>query len=71
MCSSSVVKGISGAIRDGDASEVLASYQFWLLLVSLPLSLVLQLGYLNSALAQMDALEIVPPYQAAVIVIGL
>jgi len=71
MCASSVVKGIGGAIREGSATSLLTAFQFYLLLLSLPVSLVLQLGYLNSALAQMDSLEIVPPYQASVIIIGL
>ena len=38
---------------------------------ALPCSLVLQLGFLNSALRQMDALEIIPPYQASIVIIGL
>ncbi len=51
--------------------HLVSAYQFWLLLLALPVSLVLQLGYLNSALSQMDALDIVPVYQASVIIIGL
>ena len=71
MLASSVVKSLGGAARGTGGLPVASSYQFWLMLFSLPASLVLQLGFLNSALAQLDALEIVPPYQAAVIIIGL
>lgn len=71
MLASSVVKSISGAAREGTAKEVAGAWQLWVMLLCLPVSLVLQLGFLNSALSQMDALEIVPPYQASVICIGL
>lgn len=71
MLASSVVKSISGAVREGTAGETASAWQLWVMLLCLPVSLVLQLGFLNSALSQMDALEIVPPYQACVICIGL
>ena len=45
--------------------------QFYLLVIALAASLVLQLGFLNSALRQLDALEIIPPYQAGVVIVGI
>lgn len=71
MLSSSVVNSISGAVQSDTGSDTAGAWQFWLLVVCLPASLVLQVSFLNSALSQMDALEIVPPYQAGVICIGL
>ena len=45
---------------------VLTRFEFYFFVASLPASLVLQLGYLNGALREMDALEVVPPYQARI-----
>jgi len=71
LLASSVVKSIGGAAREGSAGAVFSSPPFLLMLAALPCSLVLQVGWLNSALAQLDALEVVPVFQSAVIVIGL
>ena len=71
MLATAVVKSIGGAADGGGALSIVAAWQFWLTLLALPCSLVLQLGFLNSALRQMDALEIIPPYQASIVIIGL
>jgi Magnesium transporter NIPA len=71
MVSTGVVKGITGAVSLADPCAVLCYWQFYFLLVSLPISIILQLGFLNSALRLMDALEVVPPYMAGVVVVGL
>lgn len=47
------------------SAYVLTRFECYLFLACLPLSLVLQLGYLNSALRELDALEVVPPYQVS------
>ena len=41
------------------SAYILERFEFYLFLVSLPLSLFLQLFYLNSALRQLDSLEVV------------
>lgn len=71
MLASAVVKSIGGAVKAEDAVSVIGAWQFYLMLLSLPVSLVGQLGFLNSALCQLDALVIVPPYQSGVIIVGL
>jgi hypothetical protein len=71
MVANAVIASISGAVHDASAASILTAWQFYVLLIALPFSLILQLGFLNSALRQLDALEIIPPYQAGVVVIGL
>ena len=48
-----------------------ASPLLWLLALGLPASICLQLRALNGALAAFGALEVVPTYQAAIVVFGL
>lgn len=67
MFAAAVVKSITGAV---DGNEVRA-WQFWCFVVGLVPGVLLQLGYLNSALAQLDSLEVVPPFQVNVIFVGL
>ena len=71
MLARDLVVSFTGAVRSGTGAGVLVRWQLYLLIASLPLSLILQLGYLNSALRQLDSLEVVPPYQASIIVIGV
>jgi drug/metabolite transporter (DMT)-like permease len=49
----------------------LRMYQFWLFLIFLPVSIVLQLRELNGGLRRFDATEVVPAYQAAIVIWGV
>lgn len=49
----------------------LAKWQFWLFLIALPASIVLQLRQLNAGLRWFDATEVVPIYQSSIIFWGV
>ena len=49
----------------------LQMFQFWLFLIFLPVSIVLQLRELNGGLRRFDATEVVPAYQAAIVIWGV
>ena len=71
MVATAVINSIGGAVRTADAASIFTAWQFYILVIALVLSLILQLGFLNSALRQLDALEIIPPYQAGVVIVGI
>jgi drug/metabolite transporter (DMT)-like permease len=70
MLAKNVVQSISGAIKEHSA-YFLGRFEFWLFLIFLPVSLLSQLYFLQSSLSELDSLEVVPPYQASIILIGL
>lgn len=67
ICSKGFTSLIS-AIANG--SDVPSQLDIWLFLLFLPLSLVLQVAYLNSGLRYFDATLIVPIYQSLIVVMG-
>jgi hypothetical protein len=71
MVANAVINSIGGAARANDAASIFTAWQFYILVIALPFCLILQLMFLNSALRQLDALEIIPPYQAGVVIIGI
>jgi MFS family permease len=70
MLAKDFVQSISGAIKQ-NSSAFLSNFRVYLFIIFLPVSLVFQLGYLNSALKQMDALTVVPIYQVSIVLIGI
>jgi hypothetical protein len=71
MCSKGFTSIISAAGKTGNASHQFSSPDFYLFLVCLPISLILQLGYLNSGLRYFDATLEVPIYQSLIVVLGV
>jgi hypothetical protein len=53
------------------SAETLKRFEFWLMLFALPLSLVLQLRSLNGGLRYFPALELIPIYQASIVIVGV
>jgi hypothetical protein len=66
----SVVSCIGHMFTTHDTSD-LKRIEFYAFLFSLPLSLMMQLYYLNSGLKRFDAMEMVPPYQSSIVIIGV
>ena len=64
------VVAIEAMIRARSAAD-LRRYEFWLMLLALPVSIVLQLRELNGGLRRFDATEVVPMYQAAIVIWGV
>lgn len=69
------MKGVTAAVttsfRDKSLADTLAYGYFYLFLLGLPVSLVMQLRALNAGLARFDAVELVPIYQASLVVVGV
>lgn len=65
-----VVVSCTDMASSGDVST-LKRYEFWLMLLALPVSLVLQVRALNGGLRFFAALELIPIYQASIVVIGV
>ena len=49
----------------------LARFEIWLLGLSLPVSIVMQLRHLNGGLRRFNAMDVVPMYQACIVVVGV
>lgn len=71
LASKFVVVGLIQAGKENNAMTIVGRWEWWILLICLPLSLVGQLRALNSALAIFDALEAVPIYQSSIALVGL
>lgn len=65
----SVVVCVTNMVKSKDFSD-LKTLGFYCFLVGLPVSLGLQLYYLNSGLRRFAALEMIPPYQSSIVAIG-
>jgi hypothetical protein len=71
LLSKIVVVGLVTAVSRQDAAAVLGRWEWYISLIALVLSLVLQLRWLNSALSRFEALEAVPIYQSSISLIGM
>lgn len=70
MLAKSVVVSVEAMFAAKSADD-LQRYEFWLLSLSLPVSVVMQLRHLNGGLRRFDAMEIVPIYQASIVTVGV
>ena len=61
-----VVACVESMASNGSAADM-GRWQFWLFLVGLPTSIVLQLRGLNGGLRRFDALAVVPIYQGCIV----
>ncbi len=71
LCSKGVVTQLSYAFKFGEYSDVFTWFGFYFLLLGLPTALVLQVSFLNAALKRSDATEVVPVYQAFIVIWGV
>ena len=65
-----VVVVVESMFRSHSADD-LKRYEFWLMLIFLPVSIVFQLRELNGGLRRFDATEVVPMYQSAIVIWGV
>jgi len=65
-----VVVSVESMVAARSAAD-LSRFELWLLGLSLPLSIAMQLRYLNGGLRRFDAMDIVPMYQACIVTVGV
>ena len=65
-----VVVSVESMVRTHSADD-LRRWQLWLMALGLPLSIVFQLRELNGGLRRFDAMELVPMYQAGIVIWGV
>lgn len=70
FCVKSTIEVVTTAIGQERYSEF-ARWQFWIIALCLPISLGCQIGFLNSALRQFDAMMVVPIYQSMIVLAGV
>lgn len=70
FCTKSTIEIVNTAFAHQRWGEF-ERWQFWIIALSLPLSLMCQIGFLNSALRQFDAMMVVPIYQSMIVLAGV
>eukprot|EP01138_Halocafeteria_seosinensis_P015967 gb/GECG01016295.1/.p1 GENE.gb/GECG01016295.1/~~gb/GECG01016295.1/.p1 ORF type:complete len:355 (+),score=29.34 gb/GECG01016295.1/:1-1065(+) len=70
FCTKSTIEVVGTAFSQHRWEEF-ERWQFWIIALSLPVSLMCQIGFLNSALRQFDAMMVVPIYQSMIVLAGV